>query len=150
MSSSNIVNPVNVLLIDNCAEDISIIQDAFNKSEKISELNIIANPDEALKFLYKEDDYNDVTTPQIVILDINILKNTHNLLLKEIKNDDRLKNIPVLIIADNENEEDIINTYDLYANCFIQKPVDSSDFAHTLDVLINFWLNVVKLPHATY
>jgi two-component system, chemotaxis family, response regulator Rcp1 len=150
MDNEQIINPVNVLLIDNCADDIAIIQDAFNKSEKISELNIIANPEEARKFLHKEDDYCDVMTPQIIILEINILKNTDNALLREIKNDDRIKNIPVLIIAASENEEDILNTYDLYANCFIAKPVNSSEFAHTLDVLINFWLNIVKLPNTAY
>jgi two-component system, chemotaxis family, response regulator Rcp1 len=150
MENEQIINPVNILLIDNCPEDIAVIQDAFNKSEKISELNIIANPSEARKYLHKEDYYIDAVTPQIIILEINVLKNTGNALLREIKNDERIKNIPVLIIAASENEEDVTDTYDLYANCFIAKPVNSSEFAHTLDVLINFWLNIVKLPNVAY
>lgn len=101
---------------------------------------------EALEFLRKEGRFKDVITPDIILLDLNLPKRNVREVLSEIKNDDVLKKIPVVILTISRAEEDILKSYALHANCYITKPVDMNQFIKIVRSIENFWFSIVRLP----
>jgi two-component system response regulator len=101
---------------------------------------------EAMAFLRREGEYADVPRPDLVLLDLNLPKKDGRSVLKEIKEDPILRRIPVVILTTSLSEQDIIKTYDLYANCYINKPVDLDQFINVVKSIESFWFSIVKLP----
>ncbi len=101
---------------------------------------------EALEFLRKEGRFKDVITPDIILLDLNLPKRNGREVLAEIKSDDFLKKIPVVILTMSRAEEDILKSYALHANCYITKPVDMDQFIKIVRSIENFWFSIVRLP----
>jgi len=99
-----------------------------------------------MAFLRREGKYADVGRPDLILLDLNLPKKDGREVLAEIKADERLKLIPVVILTVSKDEEDILKTYKLHANCYITKPIDFEQFMKVVKSIEEFWLTIVKLP----
>jgi len=135
------LEPINVLLIEDNPGDIRLIQESLKENKFFAELTVISDGEEAINYLNKNDDY-----PDIILLDLNLPKKDGREILIEIKNNETLKSIPVVVLTSSSAEEDISKSYQNYANCFISKPVDLDNFIRVIKSIENFWLTIVKLP----
>lgn len=99
-----------------------------------------------MDFLNKKSEYKNAPRPDIILLDLNLPKKDGREVLKEIKEDKKLKCIPVVILTTSSAKEDIIKAYSNHANCYITKPVDFDQFLKVVQSIENFWLTIVKLP----
>ncbi len=140
------IRPIEILLVEDNSADARLVVEVF-KDFKIRN-NIYHTKDgvEAIDFLYKNGKYKYAPKPDIILLDLNLPKKDGREVLKEIKKDDTLKSIPVVILTTSNSEDDIMKTYSNHANCYITKPVDFEPFVNVLKSIEKFWLNMVKLP----
>ena len=137
---------VEILLVEDNPGDVRLTIEALKESKIINNLNFVEDGIEAMSYLKKEDKYKDKTRPDLIILDLNLPKKDGREVLAEIKSDDSLKQIPVVILTTSEAEEDIIKTYDLHANCYITKPVNMEQFIKVVKSVGDFWFSIVMLP----
>jgi len=99
-----------------------------------------------MAFLRRGGAYAGVPRPELILLDLNLPRKDGRQVLAEIKSDDNLKRIPVVILTTSRAEEDILKSYDLHANCYITKPIDLQQFLHVVRSIEQFWLSIVVLP----
>ncbi len=137
---------IEILVVEDNPGDVRLTQEALKECKIANNLHIARDGAEALAFLKKEGKYKDVPRPDVIILDLNLPKVDGREVLSEIKHDDKLKRIPVVILTSSEAEEDILKTYDLHANCYIKKPMDMDQFIEIVQSIGNFWFSIVKLP----
>jgi len=137
-------NPIEILLVEDNPGDVRLIKEVF-KDAKIYNNMLVAYDGEAAIEILRRDDGN-VTLPDLILLDLNLPKKDGREVLREIKGDDCLKCIPVVILTTSNAEEDLIETYKMNANCYITKPVDLDQFINVVKSIENFWLSIVKLP----
>ena len=109
-------------------------------------MRVVTDGAKALDFLRRQGQYADAPRPDLILLDLNLPKKDGREVLVEIKNDDSLKLIPVVILTTSASEEDIFKAYAHHANCYITKPVDLDQFIRVVETIENFWLTIVKLP----
>jgi two-component system, chemotaxis family, response regulator Rcp1 len=109
-------------------------------------LSVVVDGVEALDFLYRRGQYAAAPRPDLVLLDLNLPKKNGREVLAEIKSDEDLKRIPVVILTSSKDEEDILKSYNLHANCYITKPIDLHQFVRVVKAIEDFWLTIVKLP----
>lgn len=138
--------PINILLIEDNPGDVRLTQEAFKEGRLSINLDVTMDGVEAIKYLRKQDKYNGVTTPDLILLDLNLPKRDGREVLKEIKNDDFLKRIPVVILTTSNAEQDILKSYNLHVNCYINKPVDFDRFFDIIQKIEDFWLSTAILP----
>jgi len=141
------LQPIEILLVEDNPGDSRLAKEALKESKLINNLSIAEDGVEAMNFLYKKGKYSNAPRPDLVILDLNLPKKDGREVLAEIKNDDNLKRIPVVILTISKAEEDILKTYNLHANCFITKPLDLNQFIKVVKSIEDFWLTIVKLPN---
>ena len=139
---------VEILLVEDNPGDARLTLEAFKEGKVRTNLNIVDDGQKAMDYLRKEGKYADKPRPDIVLLDLNLPKKDGRQVLAEVKADSDLKLIPVVILTTSRAEEDILNTYDHHANCYITKPVDLSQFMEVVKSIENFWLTLVKLPRS--
>ena len=137
---------VEILLVEDDPGDVRLTQEALKDSKMRNNLHIVEDGIEALAFLRNEGDYADVPKPDIILLDLNLPRKDGREVLQEIKDDEKLKRIPVVILTTSENDEDILTSYNLHANCYITKPVDMNQFVQIVKTIEGFWFSIVKLP----
>jgi len=137
-----------ILLVEDNPGDVRLTLEAFKEGKMINNLNVVKNGVEAMAFLQREGEYADAPQPDIILLDLNMPKMDGREVLAEIKKDDSLKHIPVIVLTTSEAEQDIFKSYDLHANCYITKPVDLDQFNTVVKSIKDFWLGVVKLPRS--
>lgn len=140
------IRPIEILLVDDNPGDIRLTQEALKESKVFNNLHIVEDGMEALEFLRKKGRFKNEITPDIILLDLNLPKRNGREVLTEIKNDDLLKKIPVVILTISRAEEDILKSYELHANCYITKPVDMNQFIKIVRSIEDFWFSIVKLP----
>lgn len=133
-------------MVEDNPGDVRLAQEALKENKVINNMHIVVDGEEAMMFLNKQGKYKDTHRPDVVLLDLNLPKKDGREVLAEIKSDDRLKSIPVVILTTSSADEDIIKTYNLHANCYITKPVDLDRFIEVMKSIDNFWLGIVKLP----
>ncbi len=143
----NELTPIDILLVEDNPGDSRLAKEALKDSKLKNNLFIVDDGEEAMKFLKKESPYENVPRPDLILLDLNLPKKDGREVLKEIKTDDHLKRIPVVILTMSKAEEDIFKSYNLHANCFITKPIDLDQFIKVVQSIENFWLTIVKLPN---
>lgn len=146
MDERHIGKAVDILLVEDNPGDVRLTQEALKSAKVTNKLYIVQDGEEAIAFLYNKGKYKDVPKPDIILLDLNLPKKAGWEVLAEIKEDQSLKRIPVVILTTSKAEEDILRTYNLHANCYITKPVDLDDFIRVIQSIENFWLVFVKLP----
>ncbi|WP_414562619.1 MULTISPECIES: response regulator [unclassified Anabaena] len=140
------IMPIEVLLVEDNPGDAQLTRIALEDSKISINLNVVEDGVEAMAFLRKEDKYIKVPHPDIVLLDLNLPRKDGREVLAEIKADQNLKRIPVVVLTTSQSEEDILKAYNLSANCFITKPVDFDQFVKIVKSIENFWFAIVKLP----
>ena len=138
--------PIEILLVEDNPGDVRLTQEALQESKVINTLHTAADGVQALEFLKQEGKFADAVRPDIILLDLNLPRMDGRELLAIIKSDPEFRRIPVVILTTSKAEEDIIETYDLHANCFITKPVDLDQFFVVVQSIEEFWFSIVKLP----
>jgi CheY-like chemotaxis protein len=139
---------VEILLIEDNPGDARLTQEALNEGKVKNNLHIAYDGVEATDFLFKRNEYQNAPRPDLIILGLNLPKKNGQEVLAEIKADDSLKSIPVIILTISKAEEDIIRSYNLHANCFLIKPIDLDQFFDVVRSIEDFWLSLVKLPRS--
>lgn len=138
--------PVEILLVDDNPGDVRLTIEALNESKLLNKLHVVEDGMEAMAFLKNEGKYKKRLSPDIILLDLNLPKKDGREVLAEIKKDDNLKKIPVVILTSSQADEDIIKTYNLHANCYVNKPVNMDQFLKVVKSIGDFWFSIVKLP----
>ncbi|MEW6734201.1 MAG: response regulator [Acidobacteriota bacterium] len=138
--------PIEILLVEDNPGDVRLTKEALKEAKVYNNLSVAMDGIEALEYLHKKGRYTNAVTPDLILLDLNLPKKDGREVLEEIKNDQRLRRIPVVVLTTSDAEQDIIKTYHLHANCYITKPVDLEKFITVVESIENFWLTIVKLP----
>ena len=138
---------IDILLVEDNEGDARLALEAMRDSKIRNKMHHVSDGEEAMAFLRKEGKYSKVPRPDLILLDLNLPKKDGRQVLAEIKEDDGLKRIPVVILTVSSAEEDILKSYNLHANCFITKPIDLSQFMKVVRSVEDFWLTIVKLPN---
>ncbi|MEP0788785.1 response regulator [Funiculus sociatus GB2-C1] len=139
---------MEILLVEDNEGDIRLTKEAFRESMVWNHMNVVRDGAEALAFLRREGKYTNAIRPGIILLDLNLPKRSGIEVLEEIKRDNELKHIPVVVLTSSQAEQDILNSYNFHANCFISKPLDLEQFLQVVQSIKDFWLTIVKLPPA--
>ncbi len=146
MNTRSILKPINILLVEDNPGDVRLTIEGLKEGKVLNNLSVVSNGVEAMAFLRKEGQYANVPKPELILLDLNLPRKDGREVLAEIKNDDNLKRIPVVILTSSQAEQDIVKSYNLHANCYITKPVELDQFLGVIKNIEQFWLTVVKLP----
>ena len=146
MVNGNFVDPIEILLVEDSPADVRLTKEALKEEKLHNNLSVVNDGVEAIAFLRKEGKYSNAVRPDLILLDLNLPKKDGREVLKEIKNDDDLKCIPVVVLTVSKAEEDVLKTYNLHANCYITKPIDLNQFSRVVKSIKDFWLTIVKLP----
>ena len=142
------MSPIEILLVEDNPADVRLTQEAFKESRVATRLHVVQDGVEAVAYLRRQGHYGTAVRPDLVLLDLNLPKKDGRGVLADIKADESLRRIPVVILTTSESEQDIFRTYDLHANCFITKPVDFAEFMRVIRSIEDFWLTIVKLPRS--
>jgi two-component system response regulator len=140
------MTPIEILLVEDNPGDANLAREALENSKVINRLSVVGDGEAALACLRCQGKYADAPRPDLILLDLNLPKKDGREVLAEIKADDVLKCIPVVILTTSEAEEDILKTYNLHANCYITKPIDLIQFLKVVQAIEDFWLTIVRLP----
>lgn len=146
MSAAAEFKLIEILLIEDSPTDILITQEAFEQARMLNRLHVVEDGVAALAFLRRQGQYAGVPRPDLILLDLNLPKKNGQEVLVELKADESLKVIPVVILTTSEAEEDILKSYGLHANCYITKPVGFDNFIEVVRSIRHFWFGVVTLP----
>ncbi len=140
------VMPVEILLVEDDPGDVRLTQEALKEHKVLNNLHVTEDGEKAMKFLRQEAPFEDAPRPDIILLDLNLPIMDGREVLREVKQDPDLRQIPVVVLTTSNVEEDIYLSYDLHANCYITKPVDWEQFTEMVKIIEGFWLSIVKLP----
>jgi CheY-like chemotaxis protein len=140
------LKPANVLMVEDNKDDVELTLEALDNSKLQVKIHVVSDGISAMAFLRREGEYADEQRPDLILLDLNLPRMDGREVLKEIKEDARFSDIPVVILTTSEAEEDILKAYQLHANCYISKPVDFLRFTEIIKQIEGFWLQLVKLP----
>lgn len=135
-----------ILLVEDNEGDIVLTMEALKEARIRNTIDVVRDGEEALRYLRKEGTYQNVDTPDLIFLDINLPKVDGTEILSIIKNDDSLKVIPVIMLTTSNAERDIMESYYNHANCYITKPVDIEKFIEVIQTIKSFWISIVTLP----
>jgi chemotaxis family two-component system response regulator Rcp1 len=140
------IRAIEILLVDDNPGDVRLTQEAFREGKICNHMSVAEDGVQALAFLRCEGEYANAPRPDLVLLDLNLPKKDGREVLAEIKADENLKRIPVVILTTSEAEQDILSSYELHANCYITKPVNLDQFFRVVQYVEDFWLGIVSLP----
>jgi two-component system, chemotaxis family, response regulator Rcp1 len=141
--------PVRILLVEDNPDDVEITRRALTKSRVANDLHVVRDGQEALDLLFREADTKAGDwRPDLILLDVNLPKVNGMEVLEQIRSGGRLTSVPVIMLTASDREEDIVKSYSLGSNTYIQKPVEFEKFLHALDVLGQYWIVIAKLPPA--
>ena len=146
MSYQTVMKPIDILLVEDNPGDADLARDALEHSKMRNNLYVVEDGMEAMDFLNKTGKFQNVVRPDLILLDLNLPKKDGRQVLAEIKEDENLKRIPVVILTTSQDEADVLQTYNLHANCYITKPIDLGQFMKVVHAIEDFWLSIVKLP----
>jgi CheY-like chemotaxis protein len=140
------MKPVEILLIEDNEGDILLIEEALEEGRIVNRLQVLRDGEAAIQYLRKQGAYARAILPDLILLDINLPKKNGHEVLQAIKTHPDTRRIPVVMLTTSSSDEDILKSYDHYANCFITKPVDVGNFLGAVNQIEEFWLQLVRLP----
>ena len=141
------MKPVHILLVEDNEGDILLTTEALEEGRILNKISVTRDGKAAIDFLLKVGTYQDAETPDLILLDINLPKKNGLEVLEFIKTSAELKHIPVIMLTTSSSMRDIEQSYRSYANCYITKPIEVTEFMDAIGRIEDFWLSVVKLPH---
>lgn len=144
--ASLLARPIEILLVDDNLDDVDLMKEALKDTKTLLRLSEVYDGEQALAYLRKQGGYADATTPDLILLDLNMPKKDGREVLSEIKSDTSLNEIPVVVLTTSRSEDDVATAYKLHANCYISKPVDFNQFMEVVRSIESFWLSIVMLP----
>ena len=139
-------DPIEILLIEDNPGDIEFTRIAFKEYKFNNKLNVVRDGESALDYLHQKGKYQKAVKPDIIILDLTLPGIDGFEVLTTIKKDEKLENIPVVILTSSDREEDIEKAYENYASCFVSKPLNFEQFVKIIKSMNDFWLSIVTLP----
>lgn len=139
---------IEILLVEDSPGDIRLTKEALRDAKVQNNLHVATDGEEAIAFLRHTGNHTKAPRPDLILLDLNLPKKDGREILEDIKTDESLKTIPVVVLTTSESEADILRSYELHANCYISKPVDLDGFIKVVGSIEGFWLSIVKFPHA--
>ncbi len=139
-------NAIEILLVEDNPGDVRLAKEVLKESKIRNTIHVVRDGEEAMNFLYNRDKFTDKPRPDLILLDLNLPKKDGREVLEEIKSDSDLKRIPVVILTVSEAEEDVLETYNHHANCYVTKPIDMTQFEKVVKSIEDFWFTIVKLP----
>jgi len=137
---------IHLLLVEDDQEDVILLNKALKKFKLIVHMDVVQNGKQCMDYLNKLGEFVNVNKPDLILLDLNMPRKDGRQVLKEMKSDQNLKKIPVVILTTSHDRMDIDKTYELGANCYITKPVDFEQLQKVVSEVANFWFTIVKLP----
>jgi CheY-like chemotaxis protein len=146
MTSVDTPAPIEVLLVEDDPGDVLLIREAFADNKVANRLHVVSDGVEALAFMRREGEHADRPRPDLVLLDLNLPRMDGREVLAEVKGDEALRTIPVVVLTTSAAEEDVLRSYDLHANAYVTKPVDFDRFIGVVRQIDQFFVSVVKLP----
>jgi two-component system response regulator len=146
MIAKTLPRPIEILLVEDSPADAIITREAFVDAKLLNTLHVVEDGVQALEFLRRQGSYADAPRPDLILLDLNLPRKNGREVLAEIKADKDFKSIPVIILTTSSADEDILNAYDLHANCYVIKPVGFDNFLKAVQSIQDFWFSVVALP----
>ena len=139
-------NKITILLIEDNPGDVRLTQEAFKEGKKNVNLDVVMDGVEAINYLYKKDQYSDKESPDLILLDLNLPKMDGREVLERVKSDDTLRMIPIIVLTTSDADQDILKSYNLHVNCYLNKPVDFDKFFDIIQKIEDFWLTTAILP----
>ncbi len=146
MGIPDLVKPIEILLVEDNPGDVRLTVEALKEAKVINHLTVVKDGVEALAFLRRQGSYTTAPRPHLILLDLNLPRKDGREVLADIKADDNLKRIPVVVLTTSQDEQDVLKSYNLHANCYITKPVDLDQFVRVVRSIEDFWLGIVVLP----
>ncbi len=138
--------PIEILLVEDDDDDVLLTTKALANDRILNNVNRVQDGVEALEYLRREGSFADAVRPDLILLDLNMPRKDGRQVLQEIKEDDDLKRIPVVVLTTSDNEADVASSYDYRANSYVTKPVDMAMFQKVVSTINEYWFTVVKLP----
>ena len=138
--------PVEILLVEDNPGDVRLTQEALKESKICNHLSVVTDGVEAVEYLRQEGRFAQAVRPDLILLDLNLPRKNGREVLAEIKEDQDLRRIPVVVLTISQDEEDVFKAYNLHANCYVNKPLDLNRFLKVVQSIEDFWLTIVKLP----
>jgi chemotaxis family two-component system response regulator Rcp1 len=136
--------PIEILLVEDNPGDADIAREGLEASKVKNKLHVVADGEEAMAFLRKTGKYEQMPRPDLILLDLNLPRKDGREVLAEVKVDSELRHIPVVVLTSSDKEEDIIKSYQLYANCYITKPLKFTEFVKVVNSIESFWFTIVS------
>ena len=137
---------INVLLVEHDAGDVRLLKEMFDDSYLNTTLYVVSDGEDAMRFLRQEESFVDAVYPHLILLDLNLPHESGYAVLEEIKSDQDMRRIPVIVLTSSDSEKDINRAYDLHANSYIIKPIDLDRLVKVIELLKTFWFTIVELP----
>jgi chemotaxis family two-component system response regulator Rcp1 len=141
-------DPIEILLVEDSPDDIVLTTEALKDGKVRNRVSVVEDGEEAMAFLRREGRHATAPRPDLILLDLNLPRKSGREVLAEVKQDPKLKRIPVVVMTTSSSEKDILQAYNCHANCYVTKPVDLDQFLGVIRSIESFWLTVVKLPAA--
>jgi CheY-like chemotaxis protein len=138
--------PIEVLLVEDDPGDVLMTHEAFRDYKIANNLNVVTNGEDAISYLRRQGAFADAVTPDLVLLDLNLPRRDGREVLREVKGDEELRRIPIVVLTTSDAEEDVLGSYNLHANAYVRKPVDFDQFVAAVRSIDDFFIRVVRLP----
>lgn len=146
MEGSILSEPIDILLVEDNLADARLTEIGLREAKVANKLWLVRDGVDAMAFLRREGEFSDAPRPDLILLDLNMPRMDGREVLKNIKSDPQLRRIPVIVLTTSRAEQDILESYDLHANCYVSKPIDFDEFLGAVRQIDRFWLALVSLP----
>jgi len=137
---------IEILLVEDSPADILLTREAFKNNKLVNEIHVVEDGIQAMDFLFRRGKYESAPRPDLILLDLNLPRKNGREVLAEIKANDDLRSIPIVVLTTSDDDEDILKAYHLNANCYVVKPVGFDNFMKAMQSIRHFWFSVVTLP----
>ena len=146
MNANTVGTPVEILLVEDNPGDVRLAREGLSECKIRNNLHVVDDGVKAMAFLRRQDEYARAPRPDLVLLDLNLPRKDGREVLREVKEDEKLRTIPVVVLTTSKAEEDILKSYSLHANCYVTKPMGLEQFLDVVRSIEDFWFTIVKLP----
>lgn len=145
-NAPNTTRPIEILLVEDNPGDVRLTREVLSEGKILNQLHVANDGVEGLDYLYQREQFAQAARPDLVLLDLNLPRKDGFEVLAVIKKDGELKSIPVVVLTSSSADRDVLNSYELHANCYITKPVDLDQFIEVIRSIEHFWLTIVHRP----